>query len=435
MIRTLGALSALALVSSAASAQGPTYAKEVSRIIQAKCQMCHRDGDIAPFSLNNYDDAVTWSDDIKRVLNLGIMPPWKPVPGYGDFRDSYALSDDEKQTILSWIAGGTELGDPNDLPSDSVQAGPWPLGTPDVTLQVPAAFTPDMGKDVYRCFVLPDAGFADTTYLSAIDILPGNRQIVHHVLIFQDTTGTAAQMDGADGNPGYDCFGGPGIPVDYSNIFGALDSLGGMAGWAPGQRTHLLPDGVGIQIKQGARIVIQVHYHPIGRTGPDQTQVGLYLMQSQIQKRLYQIPVVNMTFQVQPETVQDVTAVFPPFPLPISAQAITIYPHMHLLGTHIKADLIDQHGNVTPMIYEDNWDFNWQGAYTYLNPIPIPTYSKVKVTCTFDNTSSNPKNPNNPVVAVGWGERTVDEMCLAFVGVTLDVDPFTVLNQIRPVKQ
>src|SRR5437879_2082696 len=115
------------------------------------------------------------------------------------------------------------------------------------------------------------------------------------------------------------------------------------------------------------------------------------------------------------------------------AKAINIFPHMHLLGRKIKADLIDSSGKVTPMIYEDNWDFNWQGAYTYTNAIPIPNYSKVRVTCTFDNTAENPKNPNDPLVTVGWGERTTDEMCLAFVGVTLDVDPFTILRNIKPV--
>ncbi len=428
-----GALFALALTT-AASGQGPTYAKEVSRIIQAKCQLCHRDGDIAPFALNSYDDAVTWSADIQRVLNEGLMPPWKPVAGFGVFRDSYALSADEKQTILSWIGNGTPQGDPADLADAVPDPGPWALGTPDVTLQVTDAFTPPRGKDVYRCFVLPETGFDQTTYLSAIDVLPGNRQIVHHVLVYQDTTGTAAKMDGADGQPGYSCFGGPGIPVDYTNIFGALDSLGGMAGWAPGQRTHFLPEGVGIQIKAGARIVIQVHYYPIGRTGPDQTQIGLYKARSDIKKRLYQIPVVNMGFKIQPDTVQDVEAVFPPFPLPFSAKAITIYPHMHLLGTKIKADLIDSKGNVTPMIFEDKWEFNWQGAYTYAEPVTVPSNSKLKVTCTFDNTRNNPRNPNDPLVAVTWGERTTDEMCLAFVGVTLDADPFTVLNQIKPVR-
>ena len=422
------------LFSATASAQGPTYAKEVSRIFQAKCEICHRDGDIAPFVLHSYDDAVTWSADIQRVLSEGLMPPWKPVEGFGKFRDSYALTADEKQTVLSWIANGTPQGEAADMPEAAVDGGPWALGTPDVTLQVAQSFTPPRGKDVYRCFVLPETGFDQTTYLSAIDVLPGNRQIVHHVLVYQDTTGTAAKMDGADGQPGYSCFGGPGIPVDYTNIFGALDSLGGMAGWAPGQRTHFLPDGVGIQIKAGARIVIQVHYYPIGRTGPDQTQIGLYKAQTDIKKRLYQIPVVNMNFKIQPDTIQNVEAVFPPFPLPLSAKAITIYPHMHLLGTKIKADLIDQKGAVTPMILEDKWEFNWQGAYTYMEPVVIPNYSKIKLTCTFDNTRNNPRNPNDPLVTVGWGERTTDEMCLAFVGVTLDVDPFTVLNQIKPVR-
>jgi hypothetical protein len=420
-------------LSSLAWAQGPTYSKDIAPIYQAKCQICHHDGDIAPFSLNNYDDAVTWATETRGSIINGTMPPWKPVAGYGDFRDNTSLAADEKQTILSWLTGGMPEGDPADLPDPVVYAGDWPLGTPDLALTVPQSFTPAVGGDVYRCFVLPDTGLASDTYLSAIDVMPGNRLIVHHVIIFADTTGTAAQLDGQDGMPGYSCFGGPGLPVDTTNILQALDSLSGMGGWAPGTRAHFLPDGIGTLLPGGARVVMQVHYHPNGVTGPDQSQIGLYFMRSQIQKRLYHIPVVNMDFKVAPNTVQDVTAVFPPVPLPLSAKAINIFPHMHLLGRKIKADLIDISGNVTPMIYEDNWDFNWQGAYTYTNAIPIPNYSKVRVTCTFDNTAANPKNPNDPLVTVGWGERTTDEMCLAFVGVTLDVDPFTILRNIKPM--
>jgi hypothetical protein len=383
--------------------------------------------------LNNYDDAVTWASDTRGTIINGTMPPWKPVAGYGEFRDNTSLTADEKQTILDWISNGTPEGDPSNLPDPVVYASDWPLGDPDLTLTVPQSFTPAVGGDVYRCFVLPDTGLTNDKYFSAIDVLPGNRQIVHHVILFADTTGTAAKLDGQDGSPGYSCFGGPGIPVNTTNILQALDSLSGLGGWAPGTRAHFLPDGIGTLLPGGARVVMQVHYHPNGVTGPDQSQIGLYFMQSQIQKRLYHIPVVNMDFKVAPNTVQDVTAVFPPIPLPLSAKAINIFPHMHLLGRKIKADLIDISGNVTPMIYEDNWDFNWQGAYTYTNAVPIPNYSKVRVTCTFDNTAANPKNPNDPLVTVGWGERTTDEMCLAFVGVTLDVDPFTILRNIKPV--
>lgn len=420
-----------------AFAEGPTYSKEVAPILQAKCEICHREGDVAPFVLNGYDSAVAWAQDIKRTINDGTMPPWKPVPGYGEFRDSYALTDDEKHTILSWIDNGMDQGDASDLPQPAAVTGAWPLGTPDVILQPAAAYTPPRGKDIYRCFVLPDTGFDQTTYLSAIDVLPGNRQIVHHVLIYVDASDTVAKLDGADGDPGYTCFGGPGIPLDYTNLFAVLDGLGGLGGWAPGQRTHFLPDGIGIQIPAKGRLVMQVHYYPIGRTGPDQTSLGLYLAQSEIKKRLYYLPAVNTSFQVAPNEVKDVVGYFPPAPipaLPISAKAINIYPHMHLLGRKIKVDLIAPNGKETPMIYENDWNFNWQGAYTYVEPVTIPSFSKARVTCTFDNTKNNPKNPNDPLVSVGWGERTTDEMCLAFIGVTLDLDPFTTLHQIQPVK-
>jgi|SRR5579884_867526 len=411
-----------------------TYDKEIAPIIEAKCQICHREGDIAPFALNTYDDAVTWSRDIASVVSAGTMPPWKPVAGYGEFRGSYALTAREKAELLKWIEIGMPEGDPADLPQPAPDKGIWSLGQPDIVLQMPRPFTPPRGTDVYRCFVMPDMKLSQATYFSAIDLVPGNRQILHHAILFVDTTGTAEKKDGLDGQPGYDCFGGSGIPVDLTNltqIFTSLDALAGIGGWAPGTRAHFLPDGIGIMLPANGRLVMQVHYAPYALTGPDQTQIGLYYARSTIQKRLYQIPIVNQTFTVPPNTVKDVVATFPPSPLPIGAKAITIFPHMHLLGRKIKVELTDAQKNVTPLIYEDNWEFNWQGAYTFAQPVAIPPLSTVTATCTFDNTENNPKNPNNPPVAVSWGERTVDEMCVAFLGVTLDVDPFTILRNIQ----
>ncbi|HEY6390671.1 MAG TPA: hypothetical protein VIX89_05310 [Bryobacteraceae bacterium] len=438
-LRRIALLLCLFGFGTAVFAQGPTYSRDVSRIYQAKCQICHRDGDVAPFSLNNYDDAVTWAFDTNRAIRRGTMPPWKPVADHGDFRDNYSLTGDEKQTILDWIANGMEQGDPADMPEPLTNTSAWGLGDPDVLLTVPQSYSPPADvTDTYRCFVLPETGFTQDTFLSAVDLRPGNRKMVHHVLIFTDTTGTAAKMDGKDGNQGYDCFGGPGIPVDPTNLLSALDALGGVAGWAPGTRPHFLPDGVGLMIPNQSRIVMQVHYHPNGIAGSDQTQVGLYLMRTDVKKRLYNIPVVNTGFKIPPATVRDVVATFPPPPfsqfMP-SAKAILIFPHMHRLGRQIKADLIDKDGHViTSLIYEDNWDFNWQGSYTYKEPVAIPAGAQLKVTCTFDNTADNPKNPNNPLVTVGWGERTTDEMCIGFVGITLDNDTYTLLRTIKPAK-
>src|SRR5438874_3103376 len=137
-----------------ASAQ-TTYTRDVAKIMQVKCQQCHRPNDVAPFTLMTYDDAVTYADDIKRVLSDKTMPPWKPVPGFNEFSDSFAISDDERNTMLAWIDQGTPLGDPADMPapvpvSDSV----WQLGAPDLILTMPEFTPPPRATDTYRCFVL-----------------------------------------------------------------------------------------------------------------------------------------------------------------------------------------------------------------------------------------------------------------------------------------
>src|SRR5689334_5609084 len=175
-------LSALVLLAAAniASAQ-VTYSKEIARIFQAKCLQCHRDGDVAPMALTDYETAVEWSRDILNTITIGSMPPWKPVPGYGDFRDSRALTDDEKQTLLDWLSGDMPEGDPADLPPPDVQTGEWALGQPDVVLQMAQGYTPPIGQDVYRCFVIPTQATQDTD-MTAIDFIPGARDIVHHII-------------------------------------------------------------------------------------------------------------------------------------------------------------------------------------------------------------------------------------------------------------
>jgi hypothetical protein len=423
LLRLLPAAALLALATPGFAQ--PTFSKEVSRIMQAKCGQCHREGDIAPFSVATYDVVSAWAEDIRRVINDRIMPPWKPVAGHGEFRDSYALSDEEKQAILDWIDAGTPEGDPADMPQAPENKGEWPLGDPDQVIEMAQEYTPARGSDVYRCFVMP-ADFDDRQYLTAIDVLPGNRKIVHHVLLFADTTGTAQQMDGQDGEPGYSCFGGPGF---------ALTLNGSLGGWAPGQRPRFLPDGIGIEVAKGARIVMQVHYFPSARTGPDKTRIGLYYSKQDVKQRLFMIPIVNTKFKIPAnESRYEVKASLPVLPF-MDAQVIWVYPHMHLLGREINLEVTDSAGETRPMIYENDWNFNWQGAYTYVEPLKVKSGSTVKLTCTFDNSEGNPRNPNNPIVPVGWGEKTTDEMCLAFVGVTFDFEKLLPLRKPGSARQ
>jgi mono/diheme cytochrome c family protein len=387
-----------------------TYSKEISRIFQAKCQQCHRDGDVAPMALTDYETAVEWSRDIQQNISTGAMPPWKPVPGYGDFQSSRALTDDEKQTILDWIAGDMLEGDPADLPAPAVSNSEWPLGQPDIVLQMAQSYTPPIGQDVYRCFVIPTTAAQDID-MTAIDFIPGNRSIVHHIILYQDTTGKAQALDGVDGQPGYTCFGGPGLDLSFGTDV--------LSGWAPGQRASFLADGIGIQVKKNSAFIMQVHYSPSRVTGEDLTRIGMYKATTKVQKHLFQVPIVNDTFTIPAGVSDYIVKTDFTIPLFADATAINIYPHMHLLGRQIKVDFTPPGAKDSqPMIYEDNWDFRWQGYYTYNSGVTLKSGAKLSLTCNFDNSENNPNNPNNPLVPVSWGERTKDEMCIALVGVT-----------------
>jgi Copper type II ascorbate-dependent monooxygenase, C-terminal domain len=420
LMRILLGLAALAVCSLAASAQ-PTYNKEISRLMQAKCGQCHQPGKIAPMSLLTYDDVSTYAQDIQRVLQDKSMPPWKPVPGVGDFRHSYGLNDGDRQELLDWIANGVEQGDPADAPDPfPVSNSPWDLGTPDLVLQPPAAYTPPRSvADTYRCFSLPTGLTADT-WIKASQALPIAYQEVHHVLMLLDQNGDSARLDGADGQPGYDCYGDLGL----GNLSSLQQIVGALVGsWVPGAQVNPLDDGTGILISANARIVLQVHYHPSGQTSPDQTSVGLYFSPpNSVKHRLLSIPLVNLGFKIpanNPSYPVSASLTLPLVPA-VSGKIVLVLPHMHKLGRKTSANLKDRNGTVTPLIQIDDWDFNWQGAYMYTQAIPFAAGSTISMTAIYDNSDQNPRNPNSPIIPVGWGEGTNDEMCITLVGVVLD---------------
>lgn len=389
-----------------------TYSKEISRLYQAKCHGCHRTGDIAPFALDSYEAAKTWGEDIQRVVHEKIMPPWKPVDAHGKFKDDFGLTEDERSTILDWYKNGAPEGDAADLPEPQPETGEWQLGEPDAVIRMPELYNVPRRKDIYRCFVVP-AGFDDDTWVKAVQIVPGNRQVAHHVILYLDMTNKSAELDAKDEEPGYECFGGPGDGVQLSA--GSM-----MGGWVPGSRPASLPDGVGLLVPKGARMIIQMHYFPAGKEHSDQTKVGLYLakQEEKMNKRLIFLPLVNTTFRIPAGAADHPVAGGLPMP---SGDVHMVVPHMHLLGRKIEVNHFDFFGRPKGnLIKIDDWDFNWQGFYQFVKPLRMNTLDQMRVACRFDNSAANPKNPSNPLKDVRWGEGTEDEMCLAFVGVTLD---------------
>jgi hypothetical protein len=187
-------------------------------------------------------------------------------------------------------------------------------------------------------------------------------------------------------------------------------------------RAQTLPEGVGIKLSKQIRVVMQVHYFGGSEGGLDRTRAGVYFATKAVERRMLYVPLVNTTFRI-PTGVKDydVIAEFPILPL-LDAQLIQIAPHMHLLGTKIKVE-VERRDEKQSLIYIDHWDFHWQGFYTYQDEVPLKSGSRVRLTCTYDNSEDNSHNPHSPPKEVRWGEGTQDEMCLAYLGVTLDYGP------------
>lgn len=401
----------------------PTFSKEVVRILQKNCQTCHHPGDIAPFSMMTFQETRPWAKAIREAVLVRKMPPWKPAPGCGEFRDARGLTQDEINTIVAWVDGGSPEGNPADLPVATEFPDGWPLGAPDFVAAPNEDFTPPQGQDTYRCFSVPVSALRGDRFIQGFDVRPGNRKIVHHVIAYPDPGGKSAALDDAEAGPGYTCFGGPGFDVSTS----VADILAGksymLGGWAPGARGYFAPEGAGINMPGSAndRVVIQVHYHPTGEAETDRTSVGFYFAKVPVQKNLLLLPLVNDRFSIPAGAKgYEVSYTFD-VPALLSGKILGVAPHMHLLGKQIKVELTRPNEPAQCLINVPSWDFNWQGSYLYQSPIAVPGGSSLKLTCTFDNSADNPLNPNNPPIAVKWGDRTTDEMALAFVAFTIDL--------------
>jgi hypothetical protein len=398
---------------------GPTFSKEVVRIFQDRCQSCHHPGDIAPFSLMTYSDAAPHALEIRLMTKTHQMPPWKPATGCGDFLDPRVMTQDEIDTIGTWVANGAPEGNRADLPAPRAFDSNWTLGQPDAVFSNPEPYTPPEATDTYRCFTIP-THLAGDKYVSAVDLHPGDRTTVHHVIAFIDSTGESAALDDADPGPGYTCFGGPGFnPSDASAA-----TLGG---WAPGARPLEMPDGVAFKLPANSRVVLQVHYHPHnGTPQPDQTQIAVYYATKPVAQVMRIVPMINQTFTIPPGdanyrvTAGIAPAPFQNTPLPVPVHLWMVAPHMHLLGRKMHVNATMPNGASECLINIDDWDFNWQGQYRYAHSMALPAGTKLSLEAFYDNSPGNTRNPNDPPKSVSWGEQTTDEMCIAFLGVTLD---------------
>lgn len=396
-----------------------TYHRDVAPILQHHCLHCHRPGDVGPFALTNYKQAVNWSADIKEYTQSRKMPPWKPTSDF-PLHGERKLSETEIKTLAAWVDGGTPAGDPKDAPPPRKLVDGWHLGEPDLVLTVPEEFElASTGPDVYRCFVLP-TNLPEDKYVTTVEVRPSNRSPVHHAVLCFDRHGQARKLEEKekelkgtrkDRGPGYQ------VPLALSFLPGFLPE-GGLGGWAPGMMPRHLPEGTGYLLPKGADVVLQLHYHRTGRVEKDRTRVGFYFSKKAECKRLRDVPVPGQFLYIP--AGEERFKVEGTIWIQQDCQIQNIMPHMHLLGRQIKMTMTPAEGKPRTLIDIRDWDFDWQEIYWPNEPIAVKAGTRFDIEGIFDNSAKNPRNPFNPPRKILPGMETTNEMCVGFLGVTSD---------------
>lgn len=384
-----------------------TYTEHIAPLIYRSCLECHRPGSIAPFSLETYDQARRRADDLADVTASGFMPPSRIDPKFGQqTKHSLALSDAEIALFAKWAEQGAAEGDPKLMPEKPEFLEGWALGTPDLVLEMSEALVvPPTGPDVMRCFPL-HTGLTEDKYVSAIEMQPGNPRVVHHTINYLVRGGAAASRDESDPGPGYDCFGGPGVPI-----------LGELGSWGPGTKPDRLPSGVARRLPAGSDVVLHMHYHPNGKEEADRSRIGIHFSKEPVRQSFHWMLMLARDFMIPAGATNYELSVSREVPMDLMVHMVK--PHMHLLGKDMTVWFEKPDGTRVDLLRAEPWDFKWQGNHYLEKPVLMPKGSVLRIVGHFDNSSGNPVNPfREKPRDIGPGEETTDEMLTCVFGVT-----------------
>ncbi len=365
-----------------------TYGNQVAKILRDRCVECHRDGEIAPFSLTDYDEVAGWSDMIAEVVREGRMPPWHATADNETFANDRSMTDEEKAALFAWAESGAPAGDMTSLPELPEKLDGWQLPrAPDHVIPVsPEPFeVPATGTVRYQYFAF-DPGFDEDVWIEAAELKPGNREVVHHILAFAVPKGQRRGLDGARGF---------------------------LVGYVPGARLELAPKGHAKKVPAGSELIFQVHYTPVGTPQQDQSLLGIVLADpATVTHEIVTTSAVESKFRIPPGNPSyEVDASSPRFPR--NATLLSFSPHMHVRGKSYRYDLETPDGKKETLLDIPAYDFNWQTTYALAKPRPVSEGSRILCTATYDNSEANLNNPD-PTKTVTWGDQTWDEMMIGY---------------------
>ena len=357
-----------------------TYAGEIAAVLNENCASCHRAGDIAPMSLRTYDEARPWAKGILRAVENGDMPPWHADPEHGTFKNDRRLSEREVALIKRWVSQGAPAGDLNEAPTAPELNDEWRLGTPDLIVTFDSVKLPAGGPDMFRDLVAK-TGLKEDKWVRAIEVLPQDRRVVHHVIIYATD--------------------GEGPPTS-----------GWLGAWAAGMEPMTFPKGTAKLLDKDHRLIADMHYHPSGEKTKDATRLGVYFYDGEPEKELINLWVQNGSFKIPAGDANYEVKASHTFAEDAVVHALL--PHMHYRGKDFTYIATLPDGSQQTLLEVSGYDFNWQTNYELANPVALPKGSRIDCVAHFDNSTNNPDNPD-PTLDVTFGNESFDEMMIGFV--------------------
>jgi peroxiredoxin len=399
-----------------------TYHNRISRIVQASCVECHRDGGVAPFTLETYDDLVGQAGAIQRVLEEDLMPPWfaaKPnVDFVGPFANDCSLSPSDKDDFLAWFEAGKPEGLEQDAPIRRTFHDGWQIGRPDKIIRVETPIAVKATGTMPYQNVTVETGLTETKYLKAIEVRPSAREVVHHILVF-------VVPDSASGRRGRSA-------AAESNEDDDEGTNGFFAAYAPGYDALVFNDGFGKVLPAGSRLKFQIHYTPNGTATQDQPEIGMIFLDEKPDHLVDVVGVTQRRLAIAPNDPN--FKVIASQAVPKEATILAFFPHMHLRGKSFRYEAILPDGQEHVLLDVPRYDFNWQLSYRLANPVTLPAGSTIRAVAHYDNSAANPANPD-PNKTVRWGIQTEDEMMIGYIEYHMDDDSLGMQRSLEGIRE
>ncbi|MCH2173735.1 redoxin family protein [Myxococcota bacterium] len=368
-----------------------SYSKDIAPILQNNCVKCHHDGGIAPWSMSSHEMVRGWSLMMREVLMTRRMPPGQIDPYVGKaIREVNGLSVEEKQKLVHWINAGAQRteGEGDPLAELTFDDPRYSLGEPDMVFSVPAQSIPATGVIDYR-YVPVELDLEEDIWVQAVEFVPGDRQVLHHVIAYLSSPADKTVRGRADGS------------ANASSV----------GGFAPGRQPDFFRDNSGRLIKKGSNLLLQMHYTTTGRETVDATEVGLYLhdqppayiMSGGVAgQRRFLVPPHAKEHELEGEQL-----------IERDAYLYSMTPHMHYRGKYMSYTAVYPDGREEVLLSVPKYEFNWQFSYELEEPLFLPAGSKIVAKGAMDNSERNRFNPD-PSKPVHFGLQTKHEMFFGF---------------------